>query len=777
VDNLSFPIVAVILSSFIGIIYFSKKRINNYETKIYGTLIITNLVETVFAFLGLLIIKLIPNAWYIPLLVKIDYIMILLWAFCLFRYVLHLSENNKKYYQIPETITTFYNLICIILILILDVNIINENNIINTYGLSTNVLYTSCVIYILLIIGYVIKMTFYDKKSLKSRKLIPLYVLVISIAIMAAIKMCFPEIILQGFIFSFVNLIMYHTIENPDMIMIEKLNLAKESAEKANHAKTDFLSSMSHEIRTPLNAIVGFSDCIENAETLEEAKENAKDVISAASTLLEIVNGVLDISKIEAGRLEIVNSSYDSYKLFNDVAKLVKPRMDEKALDFQIEIAPDLPKKLYGDYANLKKVITNLLSNASKYTEKGYVKYTVNCVTNKNICRIMIAVEDSGRGIKKENIDKLFTKFQRLDEDKNTTIEGTGLGLAITKKILELMGGKIVVQSIYGSGSKFTVVVDQIVDIKEIDKNVVTNKKQESIDIDCSNMRFLIVDDNKLNLKVATKVITSKYPDIAIETVESGFDCLYKIQAGEKYNLILMDDMMPKMSGVETLQKLKEFDDFDIPVIALTANAIAGMREKYLEEGFNEYLAKPIDKNELVEVLSKVLSTETNKLSSLESTQRIDFGELPKEIFEIKDNITEDKLTQNIEENKNEKTKENITVEDLKKNSIDVDHGIELLGDIDMYNETMKDFLDAIDERVKKLTDFKSNKDMANYAIEVHALKSDSKYLGFTTLADIAYEQELKSKENNNIFIEDNFDNLITELNRILKLIKNYVEE
>jgi len=209
----------------------------------------------------------------------------------------------------------------------------------------------------------------------------------------------------------------------------------------------------------------------------------------------------------------------------------------------------------------------------------------------------------------------------------------------------------------------------------------------------------------------------------------------------------------------------------------LTANAIAGMREKYLEEGFNEYLAKPIDKNELVEVLSKVLSTETNKLSSLESTQRIDFGELPKEIFEIKDNITEDKLTQNIEENKNEKTKENITVEDLKKNSIDVDHGIELLGDIDMYNETMKDFLDAIDERVKKLTDFKSNKDMANYAIEVHALKSDSKYLGFTTLADIAYEQELKSKENNNIFIEDNFDNLITELNRILKLIKNYVEE
>ena len=277
--------------------------------------------------------------------------------------------------------------------------------------------------------------------------------------------------------------------------------------------------------------------------------------------------------------------------------------MDEKTLDFQISISEDIPEVLYGDHANLKKIITNLLSNAAKYTDSGFVKYDVKCINNNKTTRLIISVEDSGRGIKKENIDKLFTKFQRLDEDRNTTIEGTGLGLAITKQLVELMGGKIVVHSDYKKGSKFTVIIDQKIENEPIKKE--EKKKQTKLDL--KGKKILIVDDNTLNLKVAAKFLEIYNPEV--ETVESGFACLEKVK-DNNYDLILLDDMMPKMSGVETLKKLKENEGFKTPVVVLTANAISGMKEKYLNEGFDDYLAKPINKEELKNILEKVLNKE-----------------------------------------------------------------------------------------------------------------------------------------------------------------------
>ncbi len=767
---LSFPICSLLIVSLIAIIFFSRKSIVTDETRIYKILLIINLIESFFALFGLIFMKFFPESLYLPILVKIDYIMIMFWSAFLLYYILQMTVLNKnnKLMKIYKVLLVVYNLIATLIVLFLKVNIFIDNDIIDTNGPSTNVVYFSCFLFLFLIVICVTKLVLIDKRKILNKKFYPLYSLIICTIVMTVIKTYFPNVVLQGFIFSYVDLIMYFTIENPDVKMIEELELAKNQAEKANHAKTDFLSSMSHEIRTPLNAIVGFSECVLSSNTLEEAKENSADIINASKTLLEIVNGILDISKIESGKLEIINSSYKAKELLESVATLVRPRMEEKGLDFQISISDDIPEILYGDHSNLKKIVTNLLSNASKYTEHGFVKYSVSCINNNNICRLIITVEDSGRGIKEENISKLFTKFQRLDEDRNTTIEGTGLGLAITKKLLELMGGKIVVQSRYGEGSKFTAIVDQKI---EIIKNlniapveVVTKSK------DVSGKKVLIVDDNTLNLKVASKLL-EKYK-LNIETVDSGLACIEKINSGSIYDMILMDDMMPKMSGVETLNELKKQSNFTTPVIALTANAISGMKEKYISCGFNDYLAKPINKTELETIVYKYLNTTGSTKTN------INFGELPKEVYQIgskgglivpdnpdnKENSNNSSITVNVSNDK-----EQI----LKDNDIDYQKGIELLGDISMYQETMKDFLNGINERMSNLEKYKN--DMANYAIEVHALKSDAKYLGFTKLAEIAYDQELRSKENNQQYIISNYAQLKEEVSRVCDVCKKYL--
>ena len=611
----------------------------------------------------------------------------------------------------------------------------------------------------------------------KKKRYIPFFVFLGIGSIAITIQYLFPNMLLITPVESIITLLIYFFIENPDVKMVQKLEIAKDQADKANNAKTEFLSSMSHEIRTPLNAISGFSECILDAKTIEEAKENAKDIVDASQTLLEIVNGILDISKIEAGKLEIINSPYDAPATFNELAKLITPKMKEKGLDFTYYIAPDLPKTLYGDQANLKKVVTNLLSNACKYTKSGYVRYQVNCVNKDGYSRLIISVEDSGQGIKKENINKLFTRFQRLEEDKNVTIEGTGLGLAITKQLTELMGGQIIVHSIYGSGSKFTVVINQKIETQDV---IEEHKVKTTLNLE--NVRILIVDDTLLNLKVATKLL-ERFNANQITTCSSGFDCLDLIQKGNVYDVILLDDMMPKMSGVETLQKLKSIPGFNMPVVALTANAITGMKEHYLSEGFNGYLAKPIQDNELIFVLNDILGRNvTEKINVVDSTNEtksndntvIPVTENVDEILES-NNISSNNDVELLDDDTSEST-EKYDIEYLKANGADIDNSLSLLGDMDTYNMTISAYLEEVNDKWSKIVDYKNNNDLSNYSMEVHALKSSSRYIGFTKLGDIAYQHELKSKENDSNFVLNNFEELNTEFKRVLEVVNNYVK-
>jgi signal transduction histidine kinase/CheY-like chemotaxis protein len=590
------------------IFYFSKERLNTLDTKMYSYILVTNIIGIMIDVFGYFIFKIYGSESFISIMVSKFYLVYyFLWAYFFLLYIFVISFREKSEYllqkKFTKTIIILTSLFICLIILIMPIQITYEDNVAYSSGLSVNMVYGLCFI----MVGIMLYCLLRNLKKISTKEYIPLLTFMVLSTFCMIIQKTYPEITLMLMCHSIVTSLMYFTIENPDVKMVKELEVAKNEAEKANHAKSEFLSSMSHELRTPLNAIVCFSELLESKEGLDsESKDFAKDIVSASHNLLDLVNGVLDISKIEAGKMELINKEYNSFELFNSLSTMVIPRIGDKPIDFKTVIASDIPPVLKGDTGKLKQIILNLLTNAVKYTDKGFIKYRVECINDykNNQTKLIITVTDTGRGIKKEDIDRLFKKFERLEEDRNTSIEGTGLGLAITESLAELMGGKITVISDYGKGSTFKfVVVEEIVN-KE--SNLVVNEQTTLNYETFEGKKVLVVDDSKLNLKVAENVL--KNFKVSTETVTSGLECLSCVKS-KKYDIIFMDIMMPNMSGVEVLKKLRE-EKVNIPVIALTADAIEGQEEKYISEGFDGYLSKPIDKTKLKVILNKYLKGE-----------------------------------------------------------------------------------------------------------------------------------------------------------------------
>ena len=399
--------------------------------------------------------------------------------------------------------------------------------------------------------------------------------------------------------------------------MLERLEREKQRADKANEAKSAFLANMSHEIRTPINAVMGMNEMILRESEEPTTLEYAKNIQNASKTLLVLINDILDFSKIESGMMEVVEESYSLKTLLNALMTECSMRAEDKGLNLTFVVPEDTPSALLGDEVRVRQVLLNILTNAIKYTMKGSVKMTVTYEkTGKDMVQLSFAVKDTGIGIKEENIGRLFGKFDRINEEQVHTIEGTGLGLSIVDKLVTLMNGTVTVESEYGKGSTFTVCLQQkIVGKETVGSLYEQTKKQEKRRrgvplFVAPDAKILAVDDNKVNLTVIRGLL--RKTRVQITCAASGRECM-ELVAKERYDVILLDHMMPVMDGIETLEELKKMPDNksrDAVVIVLTANAMAGVREMYLEKGFDDYLSKPIDGSALEQLLMKYLPAE-----------------------------------------------------------------------------------------------------------------------------------------------------------------------
>ena len=542
-----------------------------------------------------------------------------------------------------------------------------------------------------------------------------------------------------------------------------QLKAASETALAANKAKSQFLAQMSHEIRTPINAVLGMNEMILRESKSNTILEYAKNIQSAGRTLLTLINSILDFSKIEDGKMEIISVRYETWNLINDLINMTVERAKKKGLDFKTEIDSSLPKSLYGDDVRIRQIITNILTNAIKYTEKGSVTLKIGGKQiDSDVFELEVKVQDTGIGIRAEDMDKLFQSFQRLDNEKTRNIEGTGLGIAIVQKLLGMMKSKLEVSSEYGRGSEFSFKLIQ----KIIDKTPLGDYSAYEIEttddsiqeryLTAENAKVLAVDDNDMNLKVISGLLKRNkiIPDLA-DSGQSGIELAKK----NFYHIIFLDNMMPGLSGIETLKIMQQEKILSekTKVVMLTASATAGMREIYLSEGFDDYLSKPIEVSELENILEKHLPAEIVEFE-------VEGQEKSVELEEAEETVGEDEFSES------ERKKFAEICPDF-----DLDTGLSYCMDSKTFLvEIMRSFKEP--KKADAIQAAFDAEDWETYKISVHALKSTSRTIGAVNLSKKAEKLELAAKNDNIEEVKAGHDDLMQNYQKVREEILNWLE-
>ena len=600
--------------------YYLQQRISSIGSKLYRILLVTIII--------LLVTEIISSYYFLNgdsilinnLILRIHWSTGIIWFMVLYFYSVCFLKDVKanSFIELIKTdkrckVYSIFTSVYFIIYLFMPFKEMTYDTYTYIPGMASYFILVYCFVSILLIILLMIR----RRNEITRRYKWATLIMLLEMFIIFVFQLLFPRAAVLGLGASLQMFFLYFYIENPDLLMISNLEQLKEATEKANLAKSDFLSNMSHEIRSPMNAIVGFSETILNDPNFDEesVRTDIEHIATAGNNLLDIINNILDISKIESGDETLHEKEYSVGNIVMELSSIIEARIANRPIKLITEVDKEIPIKLYGDPTKLFQVLLNIMTNSVKYTEVGKIKLSVNKEIKGGNVTLKFKVSDTGYGIKKEDYDKLFEKFSRLNSATTNEIEGTGLGLVITKKYVDLLGGKIWFESEYGVGTTFYVDVTQkIVDnspIGDIRESFSINKNIDYID--CSNKRIMIVDDNKLNLKVAEKLL-SEYK-FKIDTFSNGKDCIYKIKEGTEYDMIFLDHMMPEIDGIEVVHVLKKLEDYKIPpIVALTANAITGVKEMYLSEGFDEYLPKPINVVDLNKLILKYFENDNNHI-------------------------------------------------------------------------------------------------------------------------------------------------------------------